>query len=197
MARVSVLRTAWIPTAEVEKTTTVDVPTVELSMEALGALADGGGGRGGAPTARGAVPKLDRDASDGRRDALAARAARRPRSCCASRVSRPTASSAASRCWRSDADALDAFRVANRAVARALRKRLDIETPRWRAFQLAFILLNLPGLADPTDPIARRWTCCSSRPAAARPRRTWVSRRSRWCCAGCATRATTGSRAPA
>ena len=51
-----------------------------------------------------------------------------------------------------DADALDAFRVANRAVARALRKRLEIATPRWRAFQLAFVLLNLPGLADPRDP---------------------------------------------
>ena len=25
------------------------------------------------------------------------------------------------------------------------------ETPRWRAFQLAFILLNLPGLADPVS----------------------------------------------
>src|SRR5581483_4158660 len=36
-----VLRTAWIPEAEVEKTTTVDVPGVELSMEALGAVADG------------------------------------------------------------------------------------------------------------------------------------------------------------
>ena len=51
-----------------------------------------------------------------------------------------------------DTDALDAFRVANRAVARALRKRLEIDAPRWRAFQLAFILLNLTGLADPRDP---------------------------------------------
>ena len=32
------LRTAWIPSAEVEKTKTVDVSGVELSMEALGAL---------------------------------------------------------------------------------------------------------------------------------------------------------------
>jgi hypothetical protein len=42
--------------------------------------------------------------------------------------------------------------LANRAVGRAHRKRLRIETPRWRAFQLAFLLLNLPGLADPRDP---------------------------------------------
>jgi len=51
-----------------------------------------------------------------------------------------------------DPDALDAFRVADRAVAAALRKRLNIQTPRWRALQLAFLLLNLPGLADPGDP---------------------------------------------
>ena len=42
--------------------------------------------------------------------------------------------------------------MANRAVARALRQRLTVGTPRWRAFQLAFILLNLPGLANPHDP---------------------------------------------
>ena len=57
----------------------------------------------------------------------------------------------------SNEDALDAFRVANRAVASALRRRLgeqfdDRHPPRWRAFQLAFSLLNLPGLADPLDP---------------------------------------------
>ena len=49
----------------------------------------------------------------------------------------------------SDEDALDAFRVANRAVASALRQRLgdqfdDRRPPRWRAFQLAFILLKKP-----------------------------------------------------
>ena len=55
-----------------------------------------------------------------------------------------------------DADLLDAFRVANRAVARALRRRLGDqigrEGPRWRPFQLVFLLLNLPGVADSRDP---------------------------------------------
>jgi hypothetical protein len=50
-----------------------------------------------------------------------------------------------------NAEAFDAFRIANRAVARALRQRLSISAPRWYSFQLAFLLLNLPGLADPSD----------------------------------------------
>src|SRR4029079_7766615 len=36
-------------------------------------------------------------------------------------------------------------------VARALLKRLRIEAPCWHAFQLAFLLLNVPGIADPND----------------------------------------------
>ena len=145
------LRTAWIPSAEVEKTATVDPPGVELSMAALGALADGAAAeaalrplvtqyRGWIEARRTGITTLQESRRETATELL------RFASLAADRIERGISTLA------QDTDALDAFRVANRAVERALRKRLGIETPRWRAFQLAFILLNLPGLADERDP---------------------------------------------
>lgn len=150
------VRTTWIPAAEVEKTETVDVPGVELSMEALGALPDGRaaeaalhplvtGYRAWIEARRGDLEALQgttrRDTAEGLLDRAAFAARRIERGI--EVLSR-------------DADALDAFRMANRAVARALRQRFrdgDRERPpRWRTFQLAFLLLNLAGLADPGEP---------------------------------------------
>ena len=145
------LRTAWIPSAEVEKTETAEVPEVELSMEALGALADGAAARAalGPLVARYRVWIEARGAEIARLRGARRETAEELLRCAgiaADRIERGIVALAG------DADALDAFRVANRAVARALSKRLRIEAPRWRAFQLAFILLNLPGLADPGQP---------------------------------------------
>ncbi|HZP43575.1 MAG TPA: DISARM system helicase DrmA [Candidatus Binatia bacterium] len=145
------LRTAWIPRAAVEKTATADVPGVELELEALGALADGHA----AEAALGPLVARYRDWIAARRDEAARLGGRRRET--AEELLR-LAGVAADRIARGiavlgrDADALYAFRVANRAVARALRRRLGLERPRWRPFQLAFLLLNLPGLADPSDP---------------------------------------------
>lgn len=148
------LRTAWIPSAEVEKTATVDVAGVQLSMEALGELPNGS-------AAEAALRPLVNEY----RRWIAQQNAGLP-SLSGTRHDTATvllhyAAIAADRIAQgidvlaSDPDALDAFRVANRAVARALRKRLGDQfadqSPHWRAFQLAFILLNLPGLADPSD----------------------------------------------
>jgi len=145
------IHTTWVPTAEVEKTATVPMEGVVLSMQTLGAVPDG-------TTARAALgPLVARYRSwiDARKAEVATLPDKRRETAL---VLLRNASIAADRIERGIAlvstsdDALDAFRVANRAVARALTKRLGVAEPAWRAFQLAFILLNLPGLADPNDP---------------------------------------------
>ena len=145
-----VVRTAWIGQAKVEVTFTSSVSGVELSMQALGSHRSGAE----AEAALEPLVALYRESIQ----AEAVRAAHlegrhketvdellRLAGIAADRIERGIGVLAR------DADVLDAFRVANRAVAGALARRLEIENPSWRAFQLAFILLNLPGLADPAD----------------------------------------------
>ena len=144
------LRTAWIPSAEVERTETVQLRNVELSMDALGALADGDACR---TTLQPLVDRYlswisERAAeSHGYTDIhhdTATELLRRAR-WAADRIKRGIEELAV------NPPALDAFKVANRAVARALRRRLSDGAMEWRAFQLAFILQSIPGLSDPRN----------------------------------------------
>ena len=147
--RCPVLRTCWLPSAFVEKTETVALEGVELSMHALGALADG------AEAVARLQPLVDRYRAwigaqegglaalpEGRREVAEQLLAK-------ARIAAGRMEDGV-QLLAEDADALEAFRLANRAVARALCQRLEgVTEPAWRAFQLAFLLLNLRGTAEP------------------------------------------------
>ena len=143
--------TTWIPRAEVEKIETATIPGAELSMGALGEVEDGAAAermlrplvteyRAWIRKQETTVPEIEENRRGTATQLL------RFAGVAADRIERGIAVLAA------DPDALDAFRMANRAVARALSKRATNPNPTWRAFQIAFLLLNLPGLADPGDP---------------------------------------------
>lgn len=151
------IRTCWLPTAEVEKVAPAPIPGVTLAMEKLADLtdvADAQAHLGGLVTQYASWIDKQRTSLEGltphRRD-IAEELLRR-------------AGVAARRVQSgidllSDADCLEAFRIANRAMAAQGRRRLALQTgqapekiiPTWRPFQLAFLLMNLKGIAEPTD----------------------------------------------
>ena len=143
--------TTWIGCGEVPATEPNLAPGVELSMRQLGALADGSAARDvllplvvlyrdwieARSKEAAQLPGERRDTAEGL--LASARLA-------ANRMEDGVAVLA------EDTDALDAFRVANRAVQRTLSRRIKVDDPKWRPFQLAFLLLNLAGMSDPTSP---------------------------------------------
>ena len=145
------LQTSWIPRALVYATKTAKIVGVELRLSVLGQLADGAA----VHDALDPLVSGYRAWIEGHRVEMQALASMHRET---AKLLLEHADQAAARIENGiatladDAEALDAFRVANRAVAAALQRRLEIAEPQWHAFQLAFILLNLPGLVDPADP---------------------------------------------
>lgn len=145
------LRTAWVPSAEVEKTETVEFEGLQLSMDKLGTLSN----KAEVKTALDQLVTYYGSWIERQEQQIAHfKGTRRETAYELLRLAELANQRIAKGILTltEDPDALDAFRMANRAVSRALKKRLGIEEPRWRAFQLAFLLLNLPGMANPEDP---------------------------------------------
>jgi hypothetical protein len=153
------VHTRWIPAAEVERVAPAPIEGVELRMEQLATLPDAAAAR----TALSALVTHYRDWLVRQKANVPAKPRRRKETA-TELLSR--AGVAADRIEAGiellkDAQALEAFRVANKVMAVAARQRFgpisgldaaSVDPPRWRPFQLAFLLMNLKGIIEPTHP---------------------------------------------
>jgi hypothetical protein len=155
------VRTTWVPTYEVRRVIARDVEGVTVSMDQLAELRsaeDVEQHLGKLPELYGAwiaekrVLSLDGDEPHAKLDSKAREGTRE--------VLLDRAEQARARIrdglelLASQADVREAFCLANRAMALAARQRRPDaykadQSPEWRLFQLAFVLLNLRGIAEP------------------------------------------------
>jgi len=151
------VHTRWIPAAEVERVAPSMIDGVELEMEKLAQLSDGAM----AKAKLSALVAHYRTWIDQQKANIPASPKGRANTA-AELLSR--AGYAAKRIEAGiellkDDKALEAFRIANRTMAIAARRRFGvmkgkdaaaIDPPAWRPFQLAFMLMNLKSIVDPT-----------------------------------------------
>jgi hypothetical protein len=145
------VRTAWLPQGEVEHVRPREIPAAELGMDVLAELDDPAAAR----QAMAPLVSEYRKWIAAQRQGLPADARRRET---AEELLRDAAQAAGrietGLALLDDEQVFAAFRVANRAMAAAARQRQAASgdapaAPRWRPFQLAFLLMNLASLAQP------------------------------------------------
>ncbi len=151
---VSVVKTCWLPTHEVRRVVARAEPGVTVSMEKLADI-------GSADEVRQHLSRLpaaygewieeqgDKSVGDGPPDS--GRRATQKTLVNNANLARKRISEGIELLCEHE-DLRDAFCLANRAMSMAARKKRPDMEPEWRLFQLAFVLLNLRGLSDPTHP---------------------------------------------
>lgn len=148
--RVTRVKTTWLPRHEVRRVVTHEEEGIETAMEKLAALSDGAAAKAmlapivdryEAWLATQATIVVDSDKRRDTRDTLVQKA-REAKARIAAGLD----------LLASDPQVFEAFRRMNEAMARSALQRSakwysETKRPKWRLFQLAFVLLNLVGVA--------------------------------------------------
>jgi len=151
------IRTAWIPAADVEKVIAADIPGIELEIEAI---------------ATASTPSVLRSMLEPMVTAYGDWIAEQRHKFDLAPNRAQIAEDLLNRAQvagdriaggldaLNDPEVFEAFIIANRAIAISIRQRAihdndseknpaAIKAPKWRLFQLAFLLMNLTGIAEP------------------------------------------------